>query len=262
MKAADQRTKGEKREREETEQTDEESMEQDTTNRQQEQDATEHPQEVATGSNSPVTYSIPDEHTSPTNPENMDVGLLGQIHAEANKLGISEIYSPPRVTKVATELTFPVGFALDLSVNDPVDDKPWDFTQKHKRERAIELINTTKPILLIGSPPCTSFSTLFKSNISRMKPEVVKRLQNEGVMHLRFCVELYNMQCDNGRYFVHEHPYSASSWGDREMLRLIYREGVVFGKGHMCRQGMALCDAQGPGLALKATGWLTNSSLS
>ena len=93
-----------------------------------------------------------------------------------------------------------------------------------------------------------------------MKPEVVKRLQNEGIMHLRFCVELYNMQCDNGRYFVHEHPYSASSWGDREMLRLIYRDGVVFGKGHMCRQNMALCDARGPGLALKATGWLTNTS--
>ena len=78
-------------------------MEQDLTDKQQEQDATDkQPQEVATGSNSPVTYSIPDEHTSPTNPENMDVGLLGQIYTEANKLGISEIYSPPRVTKVAT----------------------------------------------------------------------------------------------------------------------------------------------------------------
>ena len=84
MKAADQRTRGEKREREGTEQKDEQSMEQDTTDKQPqstEQDAADkQPQEVATGSNSPVTYSIPDEHTSPTNPKNMDVGLLGQIY--------------------------------------------------------------------------------------------------------------------------------------------------------------------------------------
>jgi len=44
------------------------------------------------------------------------------------------------------------------------------------------------------------------------------------------------------------------------MIALMERSGVKLGKGHMCRQGMYVKEPNGSAkLALKATGWLTNS---
>ena len=34
----------------------------------------------------------------------------------------------------------------------------------------------------------------------------------ESMMFLELCVELYGQQIKEGRYFVHEHPWRASSW--------------------------------------------------
>ena len=51
------------------------------------------------------------------------------------KIG-SEIYSPPRVTdlirRIKSRHLLP-GLALDLTVVDPEDGLPWDFTKSHKR---------------------------------------------------------------------------------------------------------------------------------
>ena len=40
---------------------------------------------------------------------------------------VSEVYSPPRVTGLAPRLGLIPGLALDLSIDDPDDGKPWDF---------------------------------------------------------------------------------------------------------------------------------------
>ena len=82
---------------------------------------------------------------------------------------ISEIYSPPRVTattKLLPELRLIPGFAFDLTTTD-VDGKKWDFDNKVMRERAMKRVREEKPMLLIGSPMCTAFSTL--QNISKDK---------------------------------------------------------------------------------------------
>ena len=41
---------------------------------------------------------------------------------------IIEIYSPPRVNAIANMWDLLPGWSLDLTVNDPDDGKPWDFT--------------------------------------------------------------------------------------------------------------------------------------
>ena len=54
----------------------------------------------------------------------------------------------------------------------------------------------TKPFMLIGSPPCTLFSTL--QNLSknvRNEAEFQKQLEI-AKKHVRFCVELYTMQIE------------------------------------------------------------------
>ena len=44
----------------------------------------------------------------------------------------SQIHSPPRITEMIKMLKMSPGMALDLSVNDPDDGKPWDFTDPRK----------------------------------------------------------------------------------------------------------------------------------
>ena len=51
------------------------------------------------------------------------------------------------------------GFALDLTVVGPEDGKSWDFNVKEKREKVCRMQREQRPILLIGSPMCTRFST-------------------------------------------------------------------------------------------------------
>ena len=49
---------------------------------------------------------------------------------------VSEIYSPPRVTKLISSLPdneLIPGFALDLSCTDPTDGLPWDFNLEYKQ---------------------------------------------------------------------------------------------------------------------------------
>ena len=50
---------------------------------------------------------------------------------------VSEIYSPPRVTGLAEKMGLIRGVALDLSVPDPDDGKPWDFNDASKRKKAV-----------------------------------------------------------------------------------------------------------------------------
>jgi hypothetical protein len=40
---------------------------------------------------------------------------------------VTEIYSSPRVDKLATRTRMVPGMSLDLAVDDPDDGKPWDF---------------------------------------------------------------------------------------------------------------------------------------
>ena len=147
------------------------------------------------------------------------LGLSNKLVSEINCISnishgshVSEIFSPPRVTALANKFKLTPGFALDLSQDDPEDGKPWDFNNSAKRAKAIKLIKEDKPFILIASPPCTPFSIMFRSNASRMDPERRKRALQEGINHLNFCCNLYTLQDSEGRYFLHEHPQSASSW--------------------------------------------------
>jgi hypothetical protein len=56
---------------------------------------------------------------------------------------VSEVYSPPRVTKEIKMGGFKhvlPGFSFDITVNDPMDNQPLDFCLKSKRERARRLL--------------------------------------------------------------------------------------------------------------------------
>ena len=143
----------------------------------------------------------------------MSVSCLANLASEYMKYThhVSEVYSPPRVAKLAHKLNLSPGFSIDLREIDPYDGKPWDLSLKEKRDRVRERVESEKPLLLIGCPPCTVFSSLFMSNISRMNMEEVRAKIKDAVIHLRFCIMLYKIQIENGRFFFHEHPWQAWS---------------------------------------------------
>ena len=56
----------------------------------------------------------------------------------SGKADVAEVYSPPRVTQMATKLGMKPGWSLDLTCNDEHDDVPWDFNKVDKRSRAMQ----------------------------------------------------------------------------------------------------------------------------
>ena len=57
-------------------------------------------------------------------------------------------------------------------------------------------------------------------------PADVRREYLSAMIHLRFVCELYNMQMQQGRYFVHEHPHAATSWREECIQSLLAKDGV------------------------------------
>ena len=60
-------------------------------------------------------------------------------------------------------------------------------------------------MLVIGSPPCTYFSTLQELNNfnQRYNEEWLARFNDNRIKateHTKFCIKLYRMQMDKGRY--------------------------------------------------------------
>ena len=102
------------------------------------------------------------------------------------------------------------GFAIDLTTSD-TDGCPWDFDEKEKRDQALDRLRREQPMLLVGTPTRTVFSTWQRINNNIRNPVTVAAELKRAVMHLEFCVTLYLEEFENGRYFLHKHPASASS---------------------------------------------------
>ena len=90
----------------------------------------------------------------------------------------------------------------------------------------------------------------------RRKVEAARR---EGDVHLRFCAALYREQMRGGRYFVHEHPKSATSWMNPHIKALREDPRTVLAEAGLCQFGLMSKDKEGDGYAKKPTTFMTNS---
>ena len=171
---------------------------------------------------------------------------------------VAELYSPPRVTAELGQRGIGSGVALDLTTVDEFG-RPWNFCDEDCRQRAEELIEFLRPDLLIGSPPCGPFSQIQFLNQTKCDPAEMLRKVQEGREHLRFCCKLYLKQIERKKFFLHEHPASASSWHQEDIAEVEQHPEVQKVTGHMCEQGMTLEDEHGVGFAKKPTSYLTNS---
>ena len=191
-------------------------------------------------------------------------GTVGMMHDKTSKHVVSEVYSPPRITleiKKGKYRNLASGIALDLTVNDPDDGRPWDFSLKSKRDKAREMLQQSKPLLLIGSPMCTAFSTWQHLNWTRSKrPADMEKAYVQACVHMEFVAQLYLDQLAEGRYFLHEHPKFATSWELECMRRLRLIPGVSVVRADQCQYGAEAPRGPHKGSpVLKPIGFMSNS---
>lgn len=172
---------------------------------------------------------------------------------EVYDVEIAEIYSPPRVTTQAKTFGLRAGEAMDIITG-------WDFRSSAQRKRAWDYIQDQKPLLLIGSPMCTMFSRL---QHLRKWTESKEQRWVEAVQHIKFVVQLYREQIRGGRFFIHEHPAGASSWGLRLVQELAREEGVTIAEADQCMYGLKTWGRTRNQLiaAKKPTKFMTNGAL-
>ncbi len=183
--------------------------------------------------------------------------LVREFGGDAKKF-LSEVYSVPRVTEAAARLPscgLVPGFAFDLRTCNAAG-KPWDFRDKDMRREAKRMLEEQKPWILVGSPPCTPFSTWQALNERKRPAEKVQSEWDEGVAHLEFMSELYAMQHRGGRYFLHEHPEHANSWGVECIRRVAAMPHVEETVGDQCQYGQQTAEGEP---IKKGTRWLSNS---
>ena len=174
------------------------------------------------------------------------------------RMEVAEVYSPPRITTMARKMGLRAGWSLDLSTCDE-HGGPWDFNQKEMRNAAVRKLIQDKPVLLIGSPMCGSFSAMNNFNYIKMTEEERNQKINYGRELLEFCIKMYELQWREGRYFLHEHPETASSWQEDCVKKMLQRQGVVRFTGDQCRYGLTSSDGHREGPARKRTSFMTNS---
>ena len=145
--------------------------------------------------------------------EDSDMREVGNLAKGGKDVGIdiSEVYSPPRVAKVATRRKLKAGTSFDITTCDE-NGIPWDLLKPEIQEKCRKRIIKEKPKLLIGSVMCRDWSQIMNINWDRMEPEEIERRMKEAQIHLEFVCSLYKLQHDAGRYFAHEHPQTARSW--------------------------------------------------
>ena len=171
---------------------------------------------------------------------------------------VSEIYSPPRVTnaaKLLPEFGCVPGFALDITTVDE-NGEAWDFNRVEQRRKARELVLQDRPLLLIGSPMCTRFSAWQRINDKKRDPSVVAKEHVRAMVHIKFVMELYQLQAGAGRYLLHGHPAQASSWEEDVVRKTASMDRVRVVVGDQCQYG---AEGHGHRPSKKPTKLMTNS---
>ena len=167
-----------------------------------------------------------EEHTAP--PDDYGFPMISPLVERLLKIDVTEMFSPPRVTTQAKRFGLKTGEACDLSTG-------WDFRLQSHRDAAIKHVRDEKPLVVIGSPPCTPFSQL-----QTLNPDTAEKRARlkEGEEHMRLMVEIYRMHIEEGCIFLHEHPAHARSWHMNEVSKLMKEQGITLVEADQCMFGL------------------------
>ena len=110
-------------------------------------------------------------------------GLLG--------VDIVEAYSPERIRKVCVKYGLIPGASIDLTTG-------WDPCNRDDQAKVRKIVINGKPFIIIGSPPCTLFSTLQElvKHTMQNNPEwqaKFKEAFEKAKEHVRCCLRAREM---------------------------------------------------------------------
>ena len=137
----------------------------------------------------------------------------------------------------------------------------WGFLRADHRQEVRWRMALEKPYLVVGSPPCTDFSIMFRNLCAgKMDPEVVRQRRVKADVSLRFAAEVYQMHHGLGTHFLHEHPAGADSWQTPRIQRLRRDPRVTEVTAHQCMLGQTTTAPDGRVLpVLKVTRFLSSA---
>ena len=96
-------------------------------------------------------------------------------------------------------------------------------------------------------------------------PDGLRRFEarlEEAKEHVRFCCRIYRLQMEAGRYYLHEHPWSARSWQIKEVVDLCEDPRTMIVQAHQCQFGLTAPLGRPGGKSApvkKPIGFMTNS---
>ena len=162
---------------------------------------------------------------------------------------IAEVYIPevsnklfaPVFSKQEEKLGLKAGELMDITFG-------WNFRLPEHRRQAMEYIEENKPKLVIGrSPEVYSISPGSKAWFEMKE-------------YIKFAIQLYRIQLTGGRWFLHEHPVTASSNSLLEVQKFMREEGVESPVANLCRCGSETWTTGHIKPTKRPTGFLTNTS--
>ena len=178
-----------------------------------------------------------------------------QVQADLMKLGqhdvhVAEVFSPPRVTAMASRFGLTPGLAFDLRTG-------WDLDQLDQRQKLWKYLKEERPMLIVGSPECKAFCKLQSLN-DKTSPQY-RRTLRQGLAHMKVMMEIYEWQVSQGRLFLHEQPWGNASWALDMVQRVQSLPGVRVAKCDQCMFGQWAWNHAGEEMKVKkATGFMTN----
>ena len=172
---------------------------------------------------------------------------------------VGEYYSVPRVVPAVCKLVCSVGLCLQGGFRKKIGNPSlsldlcngWDFKKACNQKLSLRLLNLLPVLFLILSPPCTAFSSLNHLwNYPKLDRQEKERRLAVGRAFVTHAMQCARVQWEEGRYFLYEHPATASSWQLGEVKAVEALPGVkcvVFdqcmtglkskvGKFHMCKR--------------------------
>ena len=164
--------------------------------------------------------------------EDAPIRSIFAIQAQSN-VDFVELCNPGNFTGNKGELM--AGTVIDCKINPQ-----FDLTSSQVRQEVADLTEKEDPLFLTGAPPCTVFSAMQNINQRHNVGEAWDEKYQQALTHLEYAVQLYWEQASRGRFFIHEHPATASSWALPLIKELERHPGVQVVTGDMCRWGMTL----------------------
>ena len=176
------------------------------------------------------------------------------------RVGVAEVYSPPRLTAMAATFGLTPGIAVDLTTPRN-EHENWDLEKKDHVEDAERKIEKEDPFFLMGSPPCGPTSGIVRWLLwHRLTPQQRQELFRKGEHHCQVCCKLYWSQLARGRHFGHEHPDRNASWDFKCIKVLSADKRVHTARGPMCAHDLVGYDKDGnQGLVFKMHKFLTSA---